>query len=593
MAREVLENRVFGDFTITKYLGDKKYEAVCNVCGETKELYSGNIKKLIGVTCSIKKVNVDLTNQYIGEWYVQQYIGNKKYRCICSCGNIKDVLKVNLLNGSSKSCGHDRNTYGDLTGMTFGEWKVIEKTGYRWKCQCSCGKIGYISSTDLMQGKTKSCGHGYNQFTDITGRKFGYWTVLNYAGNQMYICECKCKTQKKIKKADLLKGATKSCGCAKAEQIKETLYNRYGEIGPNKVSNPRSQKQIEAISSKENLRNFIESMGYKPLPSQLAKELGIQLHRTLTIVHNYDLDSLVNISSKESFKEDELYKFISSIYTGVIERRNREIIAPQELDIYLPELKIAIEFNGVYWHSSLIKEAKYHQKKTLDCARKGIRLIHIFEHEWDNNRNNIKTFLMGVINDKEHILYARNTSVKKLIDKEDIEQAREFCNTWHIQGWTNASIIFGCYNNNELVSIMSFSKPRFDNICEYEIIRYCVKGNVTVVGGAQKLFKAFTEEYKPNSVVTYSDISKFTGNIYLKLGFVVDKITEPNYVWVSSDISNVLSRYQTQKQKLLDMGLGSVEETEDEIMYNTGYFKVYDSGNIKLLYRKDNIIHGY
>ena len=150
-AREKLEGHVFGDFTAVEYIGGKKYKLVCNCCGEVRELYGGNIKKNIGVTCTKKKKPVvNLEGQYIGEWYVDEYVGNKKYRCICSCGNIVDVLKVNLLNGTSTSCGHSKNSYGNLLHQTFGEWTVIGKSGYKWECRCSCGKIGYCMASDLV-----------------------------------------------------------------------------------------------------------------------------------------------------------------------------------------------------------------------------------------------------------------------------------------------------------------------------------------------------------------------------------------------------------------------------------------------------------
>ena len=93
----------------------------------------------------------------------------------------------------------------------------------------------------------------------------------------------------------------------------------------------------------------------------------------------------------------------------------------------------------------------------------------------------------------------------------------------------------------------------------------------------------------PQSIITYSDISKFTGNVYTRLKFKPiqpNPITEPNYIWVDKKTGSVLTRYKTQKHKLLEFGIGNIEQTENEIMLEQGYYKIYNSGNIKLEYKK-------
>lgn len=584
--REKLEDHIFGDFTVVEYIGGKKYRLVCNCCGEVRELYGANIKKNIGVTCTNKKKEVvNLEGQYIGEWYVDEYVGNKRYRCVCSCGNIVDVLKVNLINGTSTSCGHSKNRYGNLLKQRFGEWTVIGKSGYKWKCRCSCEKIGYCTASDLIKGRTKSCGHDYFiDSNDIIGKKFGHWTVLKYLGNKMYqcICDCSNKTVKNICRYDLLNGKSTSCGCAKTLKVQRRLYERYGEVAPNRALNPRTNNQLIAIKNKDNLANFIKDLRYTPTSLELAYELGLKLHQTLVIVHKFGLEELVDIGSKESYTENKLYEYICSIYNGTVERKNREILRGKELDIYIPEKHIAIEFNGDYWHSTIFKDKKYHQEKTIDCAKQGIRLIHIFEHEYIHNEERIKSFLKDIITDNKKVIYARNTEVREI----ESLTAQEFCELYHLQFWSTSKVYIGCFYKNELVSVMTFSKPRFDNNSDYEIIRYCTKYETSIIGGASKMFKYFIDKYNPTSIVTYSDISKFTGNIYTKLGFEADKITSPNYVWVSDDLKDVLTRYQTQKHKLIEKGLGTEEQTEDEIMYNLNFLKIYDCGNIRLIWNK-------
>lgn len=97
--------------------------------------------------------------------------------------------------------------------------------------------------------------------------------------------------------------------------------------------------------------------------------------------------------------EKESTDYIKSIYNNNIIIKDRTVIKPYELNIYIPEKRLAIEFNGNYWHSTEQKDYMYHQNKTIACAKQGIRLIHIFEYEWVNNKYKIKAFLNNIMSD--------------------------------------------------------------------------------------------------------------------------------------------------------------------------------------------------
>jgi hypothetical protein len=284
--------------------------------------------------------------------------------------------------------------------------------------------------------------------------------------------------------------------------------------------------------------------------------------------------------------------YISSIYQGTILHSCRDIIPPKELDIYIPEKKIAIEFNGTYWHSTIYKDKYYHQQKTLDCAKKNIRLIHIFEYEWENQetQQKIKNLLSNILSDTNKIvLYARQLKVKEVSSAE----AYEFENKYHLQNKANSRINIALVENNEkeeIQSLMTFDKPRFNNQYQIELIRVCSKANVNIVGGLEKMFSYFLNNYNVQSIITYCDISKFTGNSYLKIGFKLvssNSITEPNYKWINPEKNITLSRYQTQKSRLVENNWGTEYETEDEIMENNNFLKIYDCGNIKMHYIKE------
>lgn len=592
-----LTGQIFGDFKAIEYLGDKRWVIQCTICGEVKEIQTYNMKKLVGVTCQKKKPPTIVINpgDRFGEWEVLSYEGNKKYLCRCSCGTEKLVLRGNLLNGSSTSCGHNKNHYGDLTGKQINEWTVLGKEGYLYKCQCSCGKIQLVGQKDLMSGRSKQCGHGYNIRTDITGQKFGKWTVLKYLGNQMYLCQCSCEnhTTKAIRKADLLNGHSTQCGCSKHDKAQQTLLERYGDIGPNRVNNPRTPEQIKAIQQKENLKAFIlehSDLGVIP-QTDLATLLGVGLQRASVLVREYGLESLVQFNCTQSEDERNLARWLQSDLGCKVVTRDRQLLDGKEIDIYLPDYKIGIEYNGNYWHSYPVKDMKYHQDKSIQAAKVGIRLIHIFEYEWKDSKiqEKIKNYLYDIVkSDSIDRVYARNTVVSEISSAEQYK----FQDKYHLQGRATASIHLGIYQDadkdkKDLLGIMTFGKPRFNSQYEYELVRMCFKPKVSVVGGAQKMFKHFLDVYKPKQILTYSDISKFTGGVYKQMGMKLvqdNYMTVPNYVWVRPQDSSFLNRYQTTKQKLIDSGLGSDDQTENDIMTWSGYVKVYDCGQLKYEY---------
>lgn len=592
-----LTGQIFGDFKAIEYLGDKRWVIQYTICGEVKEIYTYNMKKLVGVTCQRKKPPTIVINpgDRFGEWEVLSYEGNKKYLCRCSCGNEKLVFRENLLNGSSTSCGHNKNHYGDLTGKQINEWTVLGKEGYLYKCQCSCGKIQLVGQKDLMSGRSKQCGHGYNIRTDITGQKFGKWTVLKYLGNQMYLCQCSCEnhTTKAIRKADLLNGHSTQCGCSKHDKAQQTLLERYGDIGPNRVNNPRTPEQIKAIQQKENLKAFIlehSDLGVIP-QTDLATLLGLGLQRASVLVREYGLEDLVQFNCSQSEDERNLARWLQSDLGCKVVTRDRQLLDDKEIDIYLPDYKIGIEYNGNYWHSYPVKDMKYHQDKSIQAAKVGIRLIHIFEYEWKDSKiqEKIKNYLYDIVkSDSIDRIYARNTVVSEISPAEQYK----FQDKYHLQGRATASIHLGIYQDadkdkKDLLGIMTFGKPRFNSQYEYELVRMCFKPKVSIVGGAQKMLKHFIDMYKPKQILTYSDISKFTGGVYKQMGMRAvqgNSMTVPNYVWVRPQDSSFLSRYQTTKQKLIDSGLGSDDQTEDDVMTWSGYVKVYDCGQLKYEY---------
>ena len=274
-----------------------------------------------------------------------------------------------------------------------------------------------------------------------------------------------------------------------------------------------------------------------------------------------------------SLLEKEVVNFCKQYYPNLIEH-NRTLIKPYELDIVIPELKLAIEFNGNFWHSEQGgTNSSYHLMKTEMCEEIGYKLIHIFEHEWINKQEIVKEKLKAILGVDQERIYARKCIVKEV----SVKEKNEFLNKHHIQGEDKSVLKFGLFYNDELVAVMTFGYPRFNNEYDWELIRYATSKHV--IGGAGKLLAYFRRTYV-GSIITYADRRFSKGNMYEKLGFKLINITKPNYWWIKDN--KVLSRYQTQKSRLTKLLSDKYDPTKTEMenMNNAGFNKIYDCGNL-------------
>lgn len=182
-----------------------------------------------------------------------------------------------------------------------------------------------------------------------------------------------------------------------------------------------------------------------------------------------------------SVGENELALWISSICSG-LERNNRQLIKPLELDILLPHHNLAIEFDGMYWHSTKKDTTESvktrHLRKTELVEKLGIQLLHVFESEWHSKKDIVKSIIRSKLGMCSTI-YARKTDIVLVTPKD----AREFFDRTHIQGFTPAQYYIGLRHENELVMCISIGKSRFDGSYEYELIRFSTKLDTRVTGG--------------------------------------------------------------------------------------------------------------
>jgi hypothetical protein len=296
------------------------------------------------------------------------------------------------------------------------------------------------------------------------------------------------------------------------------------------------------------------------------------------------------ISESSSIDQIELLNFISKNYNGEILSNIKNIINPYEIDVYLPELKIGFEFNGVFWHSEKFKDKYYHLKKITTSLNNEVKLYTIWEDDWTVKREICQSFILNKINKTPNIIYAR----KCVIQEVDYNTSRKFLNENHLQGDCKSSIRIGLFYNNELLSLMTFSKLRLplqrfeknrSKDKHYELTRFCNKNYTTVVGGASKIIKFFIDKYQPIQIETYSDNLISNGNLYEKLGFQYEHTSNPGYWYLVNGIRE--HRFNWRKNRLIKMGYDK-NKTEEEIMLELGHYRIYNAGNKKWVYKNLN-----
>ena len=313
---------------------------------------------------------------------------------------------------------------------------------------------------------------------------------------------------------------------------------------------------------------------YNKTFQKIAKELGVSEGLIARNMNMYNIKPLFQSSSQG---ERELADYVKQLTDNVV-TNTRNVIAPLEIDIYLPEQQLAIEYNGVFWHGETQgKDRRYHLNKTTLCEEKQIRLIQLWDYEWLTKSEIVKSRISSLLG-KNKKIYARNTKVVQLTYK----QSSTFFEQTHLQGNAPASVSYGLIDeNHKIVAAMSFGKARFSKKYKWELIRYSNDLFVNVVGGASKLFKYFIKNCRPASIVTYSDKRWNTGKLYITLGFTFLHTAKPNYYYFNpKDITQIFHRVRFQKHKLnKELDIYNPNKTEWENMQANNYDRIWDCGN--------------
>ena len=229
---------------------------------------------------------------------------------------------------------------------------------------------------------------------------------------------------------------------------------------------------------------------------------------------------------------------------------------------------------GIFEKEGLDKN--YHRVKTNIAKSENFQCIHVFD--WDD-----PTKVISMLNTKE-VAFGRNCEVKEV----SVNEAAEFLTTYHVQGYARDKIRLGLYYEGQLISLMTFGKPRYNKKYQYELIRYC-NATFNIIGGAEKLLKFFTEHYQPESIVSYCDLSKFSGQVYEKLGFKKIRTSGATKHWYNPKTKehitdNLLRQRGFDQLFRTNHGKGTSNEA---LMLEAGFVEVYDCGQVTYSWRAE------
>jgi len=454
-------------------------------------------------------------------------------------------------------------------------------------------------------GKNIKFNHGYNTF-----------------------CSRKCSNsdadvlnKNKIGVSNSLKSAYKKRGNEIKTKRNNTLKHRYGE----NVSSPFALSEVKdkietTMLQKYGVKNIFYLDQYRSNGRKISMDKSVLRNKMFGYDIEYIDKNLIKIHNLCKIHDDVIMK-ANDFYNRTYRSRNdiqcilcnpinsfssfelrfeellkelnvtnyfknyKKLISPLEVDFYFPDHNLAIELNGIYWHSEIYKDKNYHKIKADLCEDKNVRLIQLWEDDFYDKYEIIKSMITHTFKINNNSIYARQCKIFEISSKEYVS----FLIENHLQGKVNSSIRLGLFKENNLVAVMGFGKLRLplgkkslNNI--YELHRFCVKKNHNVIGGASKLMAYFSNNINHEKVISYAKRDISIGSVYEKLGFELIKKCEPGYYWIIDGTRK--HRFNYRKDKISTPE--THHKTEIQIMHDKGYLRCFDAGN--LLYEKTNKI---
>ena len=391
------------------------------------------------------------------------------------------------------------------------------------------------------------------------------------------------------------------------DKVKKTIYDKYGEDGlSNIIKDKIKQTNIERYNREhisqihvDHYDEWIDDDKFCKLIKGTYIECGSFLRLSDFTKYFNVIPRSIKIRAESLGLLDYFYIPKSNIelsFEDFLIKNNikykmhdRSIIREEsydhkEIDFLLTDNNIGVEINDISGHQTTKeyspikhKDKYYHLNKTISAKEKKIRLIHLWEWELRNEDEWIKisNWILNLLNTNKNKIGARKTIIKEV----PINVEKEFLNQYHLQGYQKLKVCYGLYYDDELIQLMSFSKPRYNKNYQYELLRLCTKYGYMVIGGANKLLNHFIKIINPLSIISYCNLDKFDGKVYEELGFKLLKRTEPQIIWCNKEMKHFsqssLNMIGADKMIKTNYGKGT---NNKEIVLNHGYVPIYNCG---------------
>ena len=485
----------------------------------------------------------------------------------------------------------------------YNNWQLLEQGSSYQKvlCKCLLCNVGHRRWLRyILSGQSTSCGCNKNKRANLKADTiFGHWKIIEIpkTGSHVVVLCLGCKkTTKEIDVHFLFKQRSKSCGCMAQEEYKKTCLELVGVEAYAQCESHKQQKkksmldrygvehalQFKEFQDKAKQTNF-EKYGnsYYSKTSECVNKIQ------KTMIQKYGVINLTQLPENRnklrqwcvenphklftSKSELEILSWTQQYYLNTKKYKTQG----NELDIFIPDLNLGIELNGLYWHNETHKEKNYHLNKTKYFKQQGIRTIHIWEHEWKFKQEQVKSFLLSALGKNQHKIGARKCNIVWSNSKEEIIKAHQLLDSTHIQGHTNSTkYVANTYHNNTLIATATFGKHHRDSKT-WVLSRFTTKTNYTIQGILSKISKLASRELQ-SDIISWADHRLSDGNGYEKAGWKFEELMRPDYLYWKSGLK-IISK-QSRQKKLVNTPEGMTEHEHAKL---DGLLRIYDCGKIR------------
>lgn len=375
------------------------------------------------------------------------------------------------------------------------------------------------------------------------------------------------------------------------EKIKATLVGKYGGVGlGSETIKKKVETTVKSRYGNEDIRKTdwfkqhykdvcLERYGTEhPMRSEELQQKLVQTNQEKYGVNYFVLSDKYKHSPLNSSNSKPNLAFVELLTENGIKFEREFPLENKSYDFKVGN--VLVEIDPFATHNSTWgikggepKSTLYHLEKTEVARNSGYQCIHVWD--WDDRDKIIKMFLP-----KERI-FARKCTLKELTQRE----TNRFLDEFHLQGRAKMqTVCLGLYYGENLIQVMTFGKPRFNKHFEWELIRLCTRTGYMVVGGSDKLFKHFVQQYCPESIISYCDMSKFTGRVYTQLGMELKSCSNPSRHWYNPETGRQLTDNGVRMlgfDKLVGAAMGQVYgkgTSNDSLLREHGWVEIWDAG---------------